>query len=133
MRVIILKGGRFLVPSTRAMAYILRHDRAEAHSVAQIKEVLKCQVDKSNIYKEQLTQLNREEWKVERYCPKFDRVDILHRPCPVFFILLLLLLVDNVVEDSKDHEHNPLSVAVEGIIFKADKMIVRHTAKDNSF
>ena len=58
---IILKGGRFLVPSTRAMAYILRHDRAEAHSVAQIKEVLKCQVDKSNIYKEQLTQLNREE------------------------------------------------------------------------
>ena len=56
LRVIEVKGGRFLVPSTRAMAYILDNNCAEAHSVAQIREVLKCQTDKSNINKQQLTQ-----------------------------------------------------------------------------
>ena len=44
-----------LIPSTRAMAYILRNDCAKAHSVAQIREVLKCQTEKPNINKQQLT------------------------------------------------------------------------------
>ena len=56
LRVIKVKGRRFLVPSTRAMAYILHNDCAKAHSVVQIKEVLKCQTDKSNNNKQQLTQ-----------------------------------------------------------------------------
>jgi hypothetical protein len=34
------------------MAYILHNDCAKAHSVAQIREILKCQTDKSNIDKE---------------------------------------------------------------------------------
>ena len=48
LRVIKVKGRRFLVPSTRAMAYILHNDCAKSHSVAQIREILKCQTDKSN-------------------------------------------------------------------------------------
>ena len=54
LRVIKVEGGRFLAPSTRAMAFILHNNCANAHSVAQIREVLKCQLDKSNIDKQQL-------------------------------------------------------------------------------
>jgi hypothetical protein len=56
LRVIKVEGGRFVVPSTRAMAYILHNDCAKAHSLAQIREVQKCQSDKSSIDKQQLTQ-----------------------------------------------------------------------------
>jgi hypothetical protein len=56
LRVIIVECERFFVPSSRAMAYILHNDCAKAHSVAQIRDVLKCQSDKSNTYKQQLTQ-----------------------------------------------------------------------------
>lgn len=38
------KGRSMLVPATQAMAYILRNN-CEAHSLAQIREVLKCQRD----------------------------------------------------------------------------------------
>jgi hypothetical protein len=55
LRVIEVEGGRFLIPSYRATAYILHNNSAKAHSVAQIREVLKCQTDKSNINKQQLT------------------------------------------------------------------------------
>ena len=55
LRAIYIGSEPFLIPSTRAMAYILRNDCAKAHSVAQIREVLKCQTDKSNINKQQLT------------------------------------------------------------------------------
>jgi tRNA U38,U39,U40 pseudouridine synthase TruA len=55
LRVIKVEGGQFLIPSTRAMAYILHNNCAKAHSVAQIREVLKCQRDKSNINRQQLT------------------------------------------------------------------------------
>ena len=49
LRAIFIGSNPFLVPTTRAMAYILHNSCAEAHSVAQIREVLKCQTDKSNI------------------------------------------------------------------------------------
>ena len=55
LRVMKVEGARFLVPSTRALAYILHNNCAKAHSVAQIREVLKCQTDKTNI-KQQLAQ-----------------------------------------------------------------------------
>jgi hypothetical protein len=55
LRALYIGSKPFLIPSTRAMAYILRNDCAEAHSVAQIREVLKCQTDNSNIDKQQLT------------------------------------------------------------------------------
>jgi hypothetical protein len=48
----------------------------------------------------------------------------IHRP---YFILLLL--INNVEEDSKDHIHNPLSVAIDEVILKEDKMIEGYTEK----
>lgn len=36
------------------------------------------------------------------------------------------------MEDSKDHKHNPLSLAIDEVIFIEDKMIVRHTEKSTS-
>ena len=53
-RVIIVEGERFLVPSNRAMAYILHNDCAKALSVAQIRDILKCQTDISNVNKQRL-------------------------------------------------------------------------------
>ena len=52
LRVVNVNGKRFLIPSTRAMAYILHNDCAKAHSVAQIREVLMYRTDKSNIITE---------------------------------------------------------------------------------
>lgn len=54
LRVIKVEGERFLVPSTRVMAFILHNNSAKAHSAAQIRELLKYQLDKSNINKQQL-------------------------------------------------------------------------------
>ena len=36
------------------------------------------------------------------------------------------------MEDSKDHKHNPSSLAIDEVIFKEDKMIVRYTEKGTS-
>ena len=57
LRAIYIGSAPFLVPTTRAMAYILHNNCAKAHSVAQIREVLKCQTDKLNINKQQLAVL----------------------------------------------------------------------------
>ena len=54
LRVIKVEGERFLVPSTRVMAFILHDNSAKAHSAAQIRELLKYRLDKSNINKQQL-------------------------------------------------------------------------------
>ncbi len=45
--------------------------------------------------------------------------------------LILSLVNDNIVENSKDHKHNPMSLAIDKVIFNEDKLILRYIVHHN--
>ena len=46
--------------------------------------------------------------------------------------LILSLINDNIVESSKDHKHNPMSLAIDKVLFNEDKIILKYTEKGTS-